>query len=68
MASYISQAAGNLFTGIYLNFMPEYNGGSSEDYYVHIIFMYAVFGFLKVICYIFMSSKIEPMPEKAISK
>lgn len=58
MASYISQAAGNLFTGLFLKYMPEQLGGSSSDYYVYIIYMYAVFGFLKVICYMAMSPYI----------
>jgi hypothetical protein len=58
MASYISQAAGNLFTGIYLKFIPTVFGRESSDYYHHIIYMYALFGFLKVICYYVMSDKI----------
>lgn len=27
--------------------------------------MYAFFGFLKLICYLMMSNKIEPQPDKA---
>lgn len=27
MASYISQAAGNVFAGVYLKYMPKYYGG-----------------------------------------
>lgn len=68
MASYISQAAGNLFAGLYLKYLPEMHGGTSEDYYVHIIFMYAVFGFLKVVCYMAMSPRIEPQLDKIKDK
>lgn len=58
MASYISQATGNVFAGVYLKQMPKYYGGESEDYYNHIIYMYAFFGFLKLICYLLMSNQI----------
>lgn len=58
MGSYISQAAGNLFAGVYLKFMPKLYGGDSSDYYNDIIYMYALFGFFKLICYLLMSDKI----------
>lgn len=65
MASYISQAAGNLFAGVYIKYMPKLYGGVDSDYYNHIIYMYALFGFLKFMCYLLMSERIEPNPSKA---
>lgn len=58
MASYLSQAAGNLFTGFYLSIMQQMNGGAIEQYYIHIVYLYAVFGLLKVICYACLSDRI----------
>lgn len=58
MASYISQASGNLFAGVYIANVKNIFGGISSDYYVHIIYMYAIFGFLKLVCYLAMSSKV----------
>lgn len=64
MASYISQATGNLFAGVYITNAKNFFGGSSDDYYIHIIYMYAMFGFLMLVCYVAMSSKIEANPTK----
>lgn len=58
MASYLSQAAGNLFTGIYLAYAQKLFGGVTSDYYIHIIYTYAIFGLLKLLFYTCMSNKI----------
>jgi MFS family permease len=68
MASYLSQAAGNLFTGVYISGMRQKFGGEINEYYVHIIYMYAVFGLLMLLCYLTMSKKIEPNPSKVTQK
>ena len=47
-----------MFAGVYLKFMPKLYGGNSSDYYNDIIYMYALFGFFKLICYLLMSDKI----------
>jgi hypothetical protein len=58
MASYISQATGNLLTGVFINNAKKLFGGKDEDYYIFIVYLYAIFGFLKLVCYLAMSSKI----------
>jgi MFS family permease len=56
MASYLSQAAGTLFAGLYINYLHEHFGGRVESYYVHILYLYAFLGLLKLICYVNMTN------------
>ncbi len=58
MFSYLSQAAGNLFAGSYIVLGVSKFGGEKEDYYSHIVLLYAIFGFIKAIAYCSLSSDI----------
>lgn len=64
MASYISQAAGNLSAGLYLSFLSHNYGGSVEQYKIHIFYLYAIFGIFKAVLYSSLSNKIEPVHKK----
>lgn len=68
MASYLSQAAGNLFCGAYISWAVQNFQGRREDYYTHIVYLYALLGFLKAIAYTFLSKSIEPAPQKIVDK
>lgn len=58
MASYISQAAGNLCAGLYLSSLLKNYGGNVEQYKIHIFYLYALFGIFKALLYLSLSNKI----------
>ena len=68
MASYLSQASGNVACGVYISWAVDHFGGQREDYFIQIVYMYAAFGLLKGFAYCLLSNHIEADPEKRIAK
>ena len=64
MASYISQAVGNLACGAYISWAVSSFGGKRQDYFIQIIYLYAIVGALKGVAYCFLSSEVEADPEQ----